>query len=107
MKKYIILNISPFLIWILWFVCQLNNIFTPVDLAMFQLGLLLCIPVVFAVINVAFAKDQKCFLCFNGVFTAAHILGYYLSGTLYHSFISNDSETELVINTFLSYQFFT
>ena len=83
MKKYIILNMTPFLIWILWFVCILNDIFTS---AMIQLGLLLCMPIIFAVINVVFAKDEKLFLIFIGVFAAAHILGYYLSGALYHSF---------------------
>ena len=67
---------------------------------MIQLGLLLCIPVVFTVINVICAKNEKHFLCFNGIFTISHILGFYLSGALYHSFISNNPENELVINTF-------
>ena len=97
MKKYIVLNVAPFLIWILWFVCILNDVFLS---AMIQLSLLLCMPIVFSVINVVFAKDGKLFLNFNAVFAVAHILGYYLSGALYHSFISNDSETELVTNTF-------
>ena len=97
MKKIITLNMTPFLIWILWFVGILNDIFTS---PMIQLGLLLCMPIVFAVINIVCAKDDKLFLNFNGVFAAAHILGYYLSGALYYSFISNDSETELVTNTF-------
>ena len=101
MKKcIIILNITPFLLWILLFACQLNNVFPPVDSAMIQLGLLLCIPVVFAIINVICAKNEKHFLCFNGIFTISHILGFYLSGALYHSFISNNPENELVINTF-------
>ena len=100
MKKYIVLNVMPFLVWILWFVCQFNNIFVPADSVDIQLGLLFYMPIVFALINLVFAKNEKLFLCFNGVFAAAHILGCYISGVLYYSFISNDTETELVNNTF-------
>ena len=100
MKRYIVLNLTPFLVWILWFIFVINDFLEPINSSMIQLGLLVVTPIIFAVINVVFAKDGKLFLCFNGVFAVAHIFGYYLSGALYHSFISNDSETELVINTF-------
>ena len=99
-KKFIFLNIVPFLIWILHFICQLSSIFEPVDLAMFALGVLLCMPIIFSVINLVCAKDEKRFMSLNCVFMTAHILGYYISGLLYINFISNDSESKLITNTF-------
>ena len=95
MKKFIFLNIVPFLIWILHFICQLSSIF-----AMFALGALLCMPIIFSVINLVCAKDEKRFMSLNCVFMTAHILGYYISGLLYINFISNDSESKLITNTF-------
>lgn len=99
-KAQVIINLLPFAIWMLWFVCQLTDIFAPSDYAIIQLCLLIITPIIFSVCNTIFAGDKRSLINLNATFSAADIIGYYLSGVLYHSFVSNDTETALVVNTF-------
>jgi len=102
MKKFfnIVLNILPFFIWIVWFLLALNDVETNPDLGTIQIILLLGLPLVYSIYNVVFSCDKKCFLMQNFVFGVVQMVGYYICGLLYSDYISGDSETILVCNTF-------
>lgn len=102
MKKIfnIVLNVLPFLIWMVWFLLAFNDVEINPDLGTIQILLLLGLPLVYSVYNVIFSGNKKNFLIQNFVFGVAQVVGYYISGLLYYDYISNDSETILVNNTF-------
>lgn len=102
MKKIInvVLNVLPFFIWIGWFLLALNDVETNPDLGSIQILLLLGLPLVYSIYNVIFSSNKKNFLMQNFVFGVAQVVGYYISGLLYYDYISSDSETILVNNTF-------
>lgn len=102
MKKIfnVVLNVLPFLIWMVWFLLALNDVEINPDLGTIQILLLLGLPLVYSVYNVIFSGNKKNFLIQNFVFGVAQVVGYYISGLLYYDYISNDSETILVNNTF-------
>ena len=102
MKKIfnVVLNVLPFFIWIGWFLLALNNAEINPDLGTIQILLLLGLPLVYSVYNVIFSAKKKNFLMQNFVFGVAQVVGYYISGLLYYDYISSDSETILVNNTF-------
>jgi len=102
MKKIfnVVLNVLPFFIWIGWFLLALNNVEINPDLGTIQILLLLGLPLVYSVYNVIFSGNKKNFLMQNFVFGVAQVVGYYISGLLYYDYISSDSETILVNNTF-------
>lgn len=102
MKKIFnaVLNILPFFIWISWFLLALNDVETKPDLWTIQILLLLGLPLVYSIYNVVFSGNKKNFLIQNFVFGVAQVVGYYIRGLLYYDYISSDSETILVNNTF-------
>lgn len=102
MKKIfnVVLNVLPFLIWMVWFLLALNDVEINPDLGTIQILLLLGLPLVYSVYNVIFSGNKKNFLIQNFVFGVAQVVGYYISGLLYYDYISSDSETILVNNTF-------
>ena len=104
MKRKIIINIIPFVFWLLWFYCEINSIIPYYMSMIIQILLLLCLPLVFTILNFLVEKSEKSFLKYNIVSCSSHILGYYLRGLLYYCFISDDPETLLVVNllSFLS-----
>ena len=98
MKKYLpFINLAPFLIWIIWFVCMLVG--APANVSL-ELILIFAMPIVFSVLNLIFSVDKVNFIESNGIFAAADILGYIFSGMLYYDHISDDSETSLVVGFF-------
>lgn len=92
------LNILPFFVWMGWFYCALHH-FT-IDLGIIQILLLLAFPLLYTILNIIIANDKKQFLIYNSFFGISQIVGYYISGLLYYDYISSDSETILVVNTF-------
>ena len=102
--KRIILSIIPFVFWLLWFYCEINSIIPYYMSGIIQISLLLCLPLVFTILNFLLEKSEKPFLKYNIVSCVSHILGYYSSGLLYYCFISDAPETLLVVNllSFLS-----
>ena len=102
MKKIfnVVLNVLPFLIWMVWFLLALNDVEINPDLGTIQILLLLGLPLVYSVYNVIFSGNKKNFLIQNFVFGVAQVVGYYISGLLYYDYISSDPETILVNNTF-------
>ena len=100
MKKSIILNTIPFVAWILLFFCQLGDVFTSGGFVTAELGLLFVVPIVFSVINAVVAKDETNFLRLNFILAAANIVGFLIYGSLYSTFISNDTKTDAVIGAF-------
>ncbi len=104
MKRKIIINIIPFVVWLVWFSCEINSIIPYYMSGITQISLLLCLPLLFTAVNFLVEKSEKSFLKSNIIFSASHLLGYYSSGLLYYYFISDDFETLLVVNllSFLS-----
>ena len=102
MKKIfnIIINIIPFFVWMIWFYIALKDIDINPDLGTIQILLLLGCPLLYSIYNVLLSKNKKEFIINNVVFGFSHIIGYYIAGLLYYDYISSDSETMLVINTF-------
>lgn len=102
MKKIfnIIINIIPFFIWMIWFYLALIDIDINPDLGVIEILLLLGFPLLYSIYNVLISKNKKEFVINNVVFGISHIIGYYIAGLLYYDYISSDSETVLVINTF-------
>lgn len=102
MKKIfnIIKNIIPFFIWMIWFYLALIDIDINPDLGVIEILLLLGFPLLYSIYNVLISKNKKEFVINNVVFGISHIIGYYIAGLLYYDYISSDSETVLVINTF-------
>ena len=102
MKKIfnIIINIIPFFIWMIWFYLALIDIDINPDLGVIEIILLLGFPLLYSIYNVLISKNKKEFVINNVVFGISHIIGYYIAGLLYYDYISSDSETVLVINTF-------
>lgn len=102
MKKIfnIIINIIPFFIWMIWFYLALIDIDINPDLGVIEILLLLGFPLLYSIYNVLISKNKKEFVINNVVFGVSHIIGYYIAGLLYYDYISSDSETVLVINTF-------
>ena len=102
MKKIfnIIINIIPFYIWKIWFYLALIDIDINPDLGVIEILLLLGFPLLYSIYNVLISKNKKEFVINNVVFGVSHIIGYYIAGLLYYDYISSDSETVLVINTF-------
>lgn len=104
MKKIFntIVNIVPFFVWMIWFYLALIDIDIDInpDLGTIEILLLLGFPLLYTIYNVFFAKDRKEFAIYNLIFGVAHIIGYYISGLFYYDYVSSDSETMLVINTF-------
>ena len=98
MKKILfVINIFPFLAWLLWFVGAAYDFSWTIE---YQLFILLALPPIFSVLNFLLSKEQNSFLKRNGMFALFDLIGQFISGALYMSFISNDPETPPVINTF-------
>ncbi len=102
MKKIfnIIINLIPFFVWMIWFYLALIDVDINPDLGMIQILLLLGLPLLYSIYNVFLSKNKKEFVIHNAIFGVSHIIGYYIMGLLYYNYISSDSETVLVINTF-------
>ena len=100
MKKIfsVIFNVVPFFIWMIWFYCALEH-FT-IDLGIIQILLLLGLPLLYSIFNTIFASGKKEFVIHNTIFGASQVIGYYIAGLLYYNYISSDSETALITNTF-------
>lgn len=101
MKKGIILNIIPFVAWIILFFCQLGDVLTSGGFVSVELNLLFTVPVVLSVINLLVAKDETDFLHLNLTLAAANIVGFLMQSSLYSAFISNDTKNDTVTGTFL------
>lgn len=102
MKKIlnIILNLFPFVIWMGWFYLALGDIKTIPDLGTIQILLLLFLPLIYSIYNLIFSNNAKKFILRNTIFLISQVVGYYLCGLLYYNYISSDSETALIRNTF-------
>ena len=102
MKKIfnITVNIFPLFVWMIWFYLALIDLEVNPDLGTIQILLLLGLPLLYSIYNVFFAKGRIEFAIYNAIFGVSHIIGYYIMGLLYYNYISSDSETVLVINTF-------
>lgn len=100
MKKVINIafNVLPFFIWMGWFYCALKH-FT-IDLGIIQILMLLGLPLLYSILNLIFSNNKKDFVIHNLIFGVSQVVGYYIAGLLYYDYISSDSETILVINTF-------
>lgn len=96
----ITVNIIPLFVWMIWFYLALIDLEVNPDLGTIQILLLLGLPLLYSIYNVFFAKDKNEFAIYNAIFSVSHIIGYYIMGLLYYNYISSDSETVLVINTF-------
>ena len=101
MKKGIILNIIPFVAWIILFFCQLGDVLTSGGFVTVELNLLFTVPIVLSVINLLVAKDETDFLQLNFTLAAANIVGFLMQSSLYSAFISNDTKNDTVTGTFL------
>lgn len=101
MKKTvnIILNVLPFIIWIVWFICALFSLFES-SLFLIQLFLLFVLPIGYSLFNFIITNKKIDFVVHNLIFAISHIIGYCTLGILYYNFISNDSGTVLVSKTF-------
>ncbi|MBQ3547950.1 MAG: hypothetical protein IJA44_05715 [Clostridia bacterium] len=98
MKKFsFIINFIPLLAWLLWFVGAACDVSWMIE---YQFFILLVLPPIFSVLNFLLSKEQNSFLKRNGMFALFDLIGQFISGALYMSFISNDPETPPVINTF-------
>ena len=84
----------------IWFYLALIDLEVNPDLGTIQILLLLGLPLLYSIYNVFFSKDKNEFAIYNAIFGVSHIIGYYIMGLLYYNYISSDSETVLVINTF-------
>ena len=101
MKKIpIFVNFFPALIWIAWFLCALYDIEVRPDLGMIQILLLLLLPLIYSLYNLIMSSRKRNFIILNGLFLISQLMGYYISGSLYFRYVSSDSETLLVMNTF-------
>ena len=100
MKKIIniVFNVLPFFIWMGWFYCALKH-FT-IDLGTIQILILLGLPLLYSISNAVFSNNKKDFVIHNLIFGVSQVVGYYIAGLLNYNYISSDSETILVINTF-------
>ena len=96
----ITVNIFPLFVWMIWFYLALIDLEVNPDLGTIQILLLLGLPLLYSIYNVFFSKDKNEFAIYNAIFGVSHIIGYYIMGLLYYNYISSDSETVLVINTF-------
>lgn len=96
----ITVNIIPLFVWMIWFYLALIDLEVNPDLGTIQILLLLGLPLLYSIYNVFFAKDKNEFAIYNSIFGVSHIIGYYIMGLFYYNYISSDSETVLVINTF-------
>lgn len=100
---FVILNVIPFVIWMLYFYITYNNIIVSPQIATLQITLLLMLPLLFTVINSISSNTRRFFIIKASIFTVSHIVSYYLSGCLYYRYISDDSETLLVRDTLSLY----
>ena len=102
MKKIfnVIINLIPFFLWMIWFCLALIDVDINPDLGMIQILMLLALPLLYSIYNVFLSNNKKEFVIHNVIFGVSHIIGYYIMGLLYYDYISSDSETILVINTF-------
>ena len=102
MKKIfnIIINLIPFFVWMIWFYLALIDVDINPDLGMIQILLLLGLPLLYSIYNVFISKNKKEFVIHNAFFCVSNIIGYYIMGLIYYKYISSDSETVLIINTF-------
>ena len=96
----IIINILPFLAWIVWFLCAFYDVETSLDLFVIELLLLMLLPIIYTIYNLILSKDNKTFLIQNSVFLLSQVIGVIMSGMLYYNYISDDSGTALVVTTF-------
>ena len=94
------INIVPFFIWIFCFYLALMKVETYPDIGMIQIFLLLCLPLLYSIYNVFFSKNKNDFLINSAIFCISHIIGFCIEGALYYNYISSDSETIVIINTF-------
>ena len=84
----------------LCFYLALMKVETYPDIGMIQILLLLCLPLLYSTYNVFFSKNKNDFLINSAIFCISHLIGFCIEGALYYNYISSDSETIVVINTF-------
>ena len=95
-----IINLIPFFVWMIWFCLALIDVDINPDLGIIQILLLIGLPLLYSIYNVFLSKNKKEFAIHNAIFAVFHIIGYYNMGLFYYNYISSDSETILITNTF-------
>lgn len=115
MKKKVntIINLVPFLVWMLWL--GLALLIDEAIVLGLELIFLLASPLLYSLYNVFLSKTKKEFVIYNMIFGASHIIGHCIAAILCYSFIIDFVDIQMInifsvisvffilINTLISY----